>query len=194
MSDERTQESRFFEEPAPPRRRESRLLARSPAFALLALAFAGWLMWDLWPDVAFYFSSRDPIDLGGPGAYQLERARDNRLVQVRGELAQAVPASEARSGRPRTVGRLSGTSLVVDRPGRGGPPVFEGRLLPARRRGDYADAVAAMRQRGAALGERWLVLRDGERPREKWLPVAGWGILALLALVNLRALLRSLTA
>jgi hypothetical protein len=92
------------------------------------------------------------------------------------------------------VGRLAGTSLVVDRPGRGGPPVFEGRLLPARARGDYAEAVAAMRQRGAALGDGWLVLRDGERPRKKWLPVAGWGILALLALVNLRALLRSLTA
>jgi hypothetical protein len=194
MGDERSQEFRFFEEPERAPRRESRLLARSPAFALLALAFAGWLMWDLWPDVAFYFSSRDPIDLGGPGAYRLELARENRLVQVRGELAQAVPVSEARSGRPRTVGRLAGTSLVVDRPGRGGPPVFEGRLLPARARGDYAEAVAAMRQRGAALGDGWLVLRDGERPRKKWLPVAGWGILALLALVNLRALLRSLTA
>jgi hypothetical protein len=185
--------------PPPPRperppRRESRLLARNPAFAVLALALAGWLLWDLWPDVAFFFSSRDPIDLGGPGAYHLERARMNRLVQVRGELAQAVPATEARSGRPRTIGRLAGTSLVVDRPGRGGPPVFEGRLLPARARGDYADAVALTREKGAALDEGWLVLRDGERPRKKWLPVAGWGILALLALVNLRALLRSLRA
>jgi hypothetical protein len=51
-----------------------------------------------------------------------------------------------------------------------------------------------MREKGAALDEGWLVLRDGERPRKKWLPVAGWGILALLALVNLRALLRSLRA
>jgi hypothetical protein len=181
-------------EPERPPRRESRLLARTPAFAVLALALAGWLLWDLWPDVAFFFSSRDPIDLGGPGAYRLERARPNRLVQVRGELAQAVPATEARSGRPRTIGRLAGTSLVVDRPGRGGPPVFEGRLLPAGARGAYADAVALMRQKGAALDEGWLVLRDGERPRKRWLPVAGWGILALLALVNLRALLRSLGA
>jgi hypothetical protein len=200
MTDERREEAFFAggtapqPAPGPPRRRESRLLARNPAFALLALAFAGWLLWDLWPDVAFYFSSRDPIDLGGPGSYRLERARPNRLVQVRGALAQAVPVSEARSGRPRTVGRLAGTSLVVDRPGRGGPPVFEGRLLPARARGDYAEAVAALRQRGATLDEGWLVLRDGERPRKKWLPVAGWGILALLALVNLRALLKSFTA
>jgi hypothetical protein len=178
----------------PPRRRSSSLLARSPAFAVLALGFSAWLMWDLWPDVAFFFSSRDPIDLGGPGAYRLERARENRLVQVRGELAQAVPVSEARSGKPRTVGRLAGTSLVVDRPGRSGPPVFEGRLLPARTRGDYAEAVAAMRGRGAALDERWAVLRDGERPRKKWLPVAGWAILAVLAAVNLRALVKHLTA
>lgn len=205
MTDDRRPEDAFFGgrvEPAsappeptePPRRRESPLLARSPAFAVLALVFCGWLLWDLWPDVTFFFSPRDPIDLGGPGAYRLERAGENRLVQVRGDLVQAVPVTESRSGKPRTVGRLAGTNLVVDRPGRGGPPVFEGRLLPSRSRGDYAEAVAAMRQRGAQLDERWAVLRDGERPRTKWLPVAGWAILALLAAVNLRALVKSLTA
>jgi hypothetical protein len=181
-------------EPEPPRRRGSPLLARHPGFALLALALCGWLLWDLGPDAAFFFSSREPIDLGGPGAYRLERARENRLVQIRGELAQAVPVTEARSGSARTVGRLAGTNLVVDRPGRGGPPVYEGRLLPARARGDYAEAVAALRARGASLDERWLVLRDGERPRKNWLPVAGWAILALLAAVNLRALAKHLTA
>ena len=178
----------------PPRPATSSLLARSPALAVVALGFSAWLMWDLWPDVAFFCSSRDPIDLGGPGTYHLERARENRLVQVRGELVQAVPVTEARSGNPRTVGRLAGTSLVVDRPGRGGPPVFEGRLLPARTRGDYAEAVAAMRRRGAALDERWAVLRDGERPWKKWLPVAGWAILAVIAAVNLRALVKHLIA
>ncbi len=202
MSDDRRSEDAFYgasgegpaAEPAPPpRRRGSALLARSPVFALVTLAFCAWLLWDLWPDAAFFVSPRDPIDLGGPGAFQLERARENRLVQVRGELQQAVPVTEARSGSPRTVGRLAGTNLVVDRPGRGGPPVFEGRLLPARARGDYAEAVAAMRARGAQLDERWMVLRDGERPRKKWLPAAGWVILALLAVVNLRALVKSLT-
>ncbi len=199
MTDDRSKEDASFGTPAPspgppPRRRGSSLFARNPALAVLALAFAGWLLWDLWPDVAFFFSSREPIDLGGPGAYQLERARENRLVQVRGELVQAVPVTEARSGNPRTIGRLAGTNLVVDRPGRGGPPVFEGRLLPARARGDYAEAVAALRQRGAALDERWAVLRDGDRPGKKWLPVAGWAILALVAAVNLRALVKHLAA
>jgi len=205
MSEGRRGEDAFFDgeagagsgggggEPPPPRRGSS-LLARNPIFALVALAFCGWLLADFAPEVAFFFSSRDPIDLGGPGAYRLELARENRLVQVRGDLAQAVPVTEARTGAPRTVGRLAGTNLVVDRPGRGGPPVFEGRILPARSSADYGEAVAAMRERGAQLGDRWLVLRDGDRPRKKWLPVVASAILALLALVNLRALLKHLTS
>jgi hypothetical protein len=199
VTEDRRPEEAFFAgepgtAPAPPRRRETPLLARNPLLAVLALAVSGWLLWDLWPDVAYFASSREPIDLGGPGAYRLERARENRLVQIRGELAHAVPVTEARGGRPRTVGQLAGTNLVVDRPGRGGPPVFEGRLLPARSRGDYGEAVEAMRQRGAELGDAWLVLRDGDRPRARWLPVAGSAILLLLAAVNLRALLKRLAA
>ncbi len=195
MTDERGQEEPSFEElPKPPRRRESPLLARSPTFAVLAIAVASWLLWDLWPDVSFFFSSRVPIDLGAPGAYRLELARENRLAQIRGELVNAVPVTESHTNAPRTVGRIQGTSLVVDRPGRGGPPVFEGRLLPARSRSDYGEAVAQMRMRGAPFKESWAVLRDGERPRKKWLPVLGSAILALLALVNLRALVKHLAA
>jgi hypothetical protein len=192
--DDRKGEERFFgeDEPAAPPRRGSPLFARNPIFAVIALLFSGWLLFDLWPEVAYFFSPLDPIDLGGPGAYRLELARENRLVQVRGELAQAIPVTESRSGAPRTVGRIAGTSLVVDRPGRGGPPIFEGRLLPARMNPDYAAAVGAMRERGAALGDRWLVLRDGDRPRRKWIPVAASALLALLALVNLRALVKRL--
>jgi len=182
------------EGPPPPPRRESALLARSPTFAVLALLVSGWLLHELSGDVAYYFSSRDPIDLGGPGAYRLELARENRLVQVRGELSAAVGAKVARTGQDRTVGRLAGTNLLVDRPGRGGPPVFEGRLLPASARLDYAEVVAALRQRGAPLSDAWLVLRDGERPREKWLPVLGAALLAVLVAVNLRALLKALTS
>ena len=180
--------------PPPPRRREPAILARNPTFAALMLVVSAWLLWDLWPDVAYFLSSRQPIDLGGPGAYHLELARENRLAQIRGELVEAVPVVEARSGTARTVGRLAGTNLVVDRPGRGGPTVFEGRLLPAKARADYGDAVAAMRQRGAKIGEAFPVLRDGERPRTRWLPVAGSALLLLLAAVNLRALLKRLTA
>lgn len=200
---QRSGEERFFRGepggapdalPPPPRRRSAAILARNPTFAALMLAVCGWLLWDLAPDVAFFLSSRQPIDLGGPGAYRLDLARENRLAQIRGELAEAVPVTEARTGNPRTVGRLAGTNLVVDRPGRGGPPVFEGRLLPAKARGDYADAVAILRKRGAALGDAFPVLRDGERPRTRWAPVAGFALVAALAAVNLRALAKRLFA
>jgi hypothetical protein len=178
--------------PAPPRRRESPLLARSPVFAVLALCVSGWLLYELSGDVRYFFAPQAPIDLGGPGAYALERARENRLVQVRGELADAVAATVSRTGQARTVGRVAGTNLLVDRPGRGGPPVYEGRLLPASARGDYAEVVAAMRARGAPLSDAWLVLRDGERPRERWLPVLGAALLLLLVAINLRALVKGL--
>lgn len=178
--------------PTPPRRKESPLLARSPLFAVLALCVSGWLLLELSGDVRYFFSSRAPIDLGGPGAYALDRARDNRLVQVRGDLTDAVSATVTRTGQARTVGRVAGTNLLVDRPGRGGPPVYEGRLLPTSARGDYAEVVTAMRARGAPLSDAWLVLRDGERPREKWLPVLGSAMLLLLVAINLRALVKGL--
>jgi hypothetical protein len=181
-------------EPPPSRRRlGASLLARNPIVAVVALALCAWLLVDLWPDVAYFGSSREPIDLGGPGAYHLDRAVENRLVQVRGEIAEAVPVTEARSGAPRTVGRLGGTSLVVDRPGRGGPPVYEGRLLAARARGDYGEAVEVLRRRGARLDERWLVLRDGDRPGGRWPAALGAALLALLVVVNLRALVKNLS-
>jgi len=178
--------------PPPPRRRESPLLMRSPLFAVLALCLSGWLLFELSGDALYFFAPLAPIDLGGPGAYALDLARENRLVQVRGDLADAVSVTASRTGQQRTVGRVGGTNLLVDRPGRGGPPVYEGRLLPARTRGDYAEVVAAMRQRGAPLSGAWLVLRDGERPRQKWLPVAGSAILLLLVAINLRALVKGL--
>lgn len=199
MTEDRRGEDAFFAGdaaeplPPPPARRASPLLARSPAFAILALALCAWLLWEWWPDTAWFFAPRDPVDLGAPGAYQLPLARENRLARIRGELVDAVPVTETRTGQARTVGRVAGTNVVVDRPGRGGPPLFEGRVLPAARGADYAEAVAAMRARGAPALDGFLVLRDGERPRTTWLPVLGSAILALLALVNLRALLKYLT-
>jgi hypothetical protein len=180
--------------PAPTRRRlGASLLSRNPVVAVVALGLCAWLLVDLWPDVAYFASSREPLDLGGPGAYHLDRAAENRLVQVRGELAQTIPVTEARSGAPRTVGRLAGTPLVVDRPGRGGPPVYEGRLLSAGARGDYREAVDALRRRGAQLDERWLILRDGDRPGTRWPAALGAALLALLVAVNLRALVKNLS-
>jgi hypothetical protein len=195
MSEERGAEGGAGTTPgeARPPRRDSLLLARSPIFAVVALGLAGWLLWGLWPDVAYFASSRDPIDLGAPGAYHLDAARENRLVQVRGRLVDPLAVTVGRSRERRTVGRIAGTNLLVDKPG---PPgqvdLFEGRLLPAGRRDGYEEAVSVLRKQGTPLGDRWQVLRDGERPRRGWLPVLGAALLVVIIAVNLRALLRPL--
>jgi hypothetical protein len=175
------------------RRRRSPLLDRSPVFAAFAIAACAFVGWSLWPDVAFLLSSRTAIDLGAPGEYQLDRARPNRLHRVAGLPAASVRAVTTRGGEERTVVGLAGTNLLVDRPGRGVPPaVYEGRLLPRAQRADYAPFVAALRDRGFDAGDRFMVLRDGERPGERWwYALLAVAVLAIAA-VNLRALVRRL--
>jgi hypothetical protein len=177
--------------PPPPKKRESAFLRRSPVFALVMVLASGWLLYDFFPDVRYFFAPTEPIDLGEPGAYHLERARMDRLVQVRGDLREPVSIVEGKS--VRMVGRLAGTNLLVDRPGRDGPPLYEGRLLADKAaRVRYAPVVAEMRKNGTQLGDAWLVLRDGERPRKKLLPIGGSLVLLVLFAINLRALLKSL--
>lgn len=177
--------------PTPPRRREPALLARAPAFAAVMVLLSGWLLWDFWPDVRYFFSPIQPIDLGAPGDYHLDRARTDRLVQVRGDLREGVAVVQGKA--VRMVGRLAGTNLLIDRPGRDGPPLYEGRLLSAKAgRSTYGPVVAEMRARGTELGEAWLVLRDGERPRTRFLPLLATALALLVFAINLRALLKGL--
>lgn len=170
--------------------RGSPLLARSPVVAVVALAAVSWLLWDMWPEVSYFFSSGEPVDLGAPGAYHLELAVPNRLVRVAGTPVAAVSGLESRGGERRVVGLL-GTNLAVDRPGGAAvAAIYEGRLLPPARSRDYAPFVSELRRRGWTVGDRWLVLRDGERPRARWgRPLLSLLLLALGA-VNLRALVR----
>jgi len=177
---------------APPRPR-SPLWRRSPVFAVPALALCGWLLWDLWPEVAYFASSREAIDLGGPGTYRLDRAQPNRLVRLTGVAAAQVSITDLRAKEERAVLGLRGLNLAVDRPGRAGPTaVFEGRLLPRARAADYGEAVGQLRARGWEAGERWQVLRDGERPGARWLhPLLALVALAIAA-VNAWALVRTI--
>jgi hypothetical protein len=180
--------------PPPARRRAgAALLERRPIFAALALGACAFLLWDLWPDVSYALSSRSAIDLGAPGDYHLDRARANRLHRVAGLPAAAVGAVAGGSGEERTVVGLAGTSLLVDRPGRAAAAgVYEGRLLARSRSLDYAQFVGALRERGFDPGERWAVLRDGERPGGRLgRPALALVVLAVAA-VNARALLRRL--
>lgn len=202
MTIDRTTEEGFFEggkggaglkRPASKERRESPLLRRSPLFAVLTLVVAGWLLSTLLPDLSYFFSSLDPIALGGPGSLRLEAARENRFAQAKGELAEVVSVAEGTKGVTRTIGRLSGTNLLIDRPGLSGPPVYEGRLLPAAGREKYGEVVRILRGRGAPIeGERFWVLRDGERPRSQYSMVLCAALLLTVMGLNLRALARPL--
>jgi len=182
-------------EPSAPRRRDSPLLARSPVFAVVALGLCAWLLSSLWPDAAYFFASSEPIDLGGPAVFHLERAAPNRLCRVRGGPAASVSGVEVRSAESRRIIGIFGADLIVDRPGGAGPAaVYEGRLLPASKTGEYQPFLGPLRERGFTAGSKTWVLRDGERPRSAWKPVALALVLLALAGVNLRALAKRLVA
>lgn len=171
-------------------------LRRSPVVAVLALALVTMLLWDMWPDVAYFLSSTEPVDLGAPGAYHLDRARPNRLVRIAGAPVASVGGVESRSGAVRRVVAVLGTNLAVDRPGPAAPVavVYEGRLLPASSGAEYAPFVEELRRRGWSTGDRWMILRDGERPRERWGRPVLSALLLVVAAVNLWALRRSLAS
>jgi hypothetical protein len=168
----------------PPRR------ARSPLLAAVALAAVAWFAWDLWPDVRWFLSSRTPIDLGDARAPRPAEARPNRLARVAGPLVGSVGGTAGGRDARRVSGVL-GTNVVVDRPA-GAPPAaaFEGRLLPPARAAGYEPFVAELRRQGWSPGDGYVVLREGERPGDAGGRAALALLLAGLAALNLRTLLR----
>jgi len=146
----------------------SPLRRRSPVLAALVAVACGWLLWDWWPDLGYFLSPTAPIDLGDVRAFHLDRAQANRLVRIAGPLVGTVGGIESGGGRRRVSG-LFGTNLVLDRAAGPSPTtVYEGRLLPSAERDRYAPFVAELRRQGWTPGERWMVLREGERPRTRW--------------------------
>jgi len=168
---------------------------RSPLLAAAVLAASLWLLWDMRLDVAYYASSEAPIDLGDVRAFHLDRARPNRLVRISGPLVGSVGGVEGRAGERRRVSGLFGTNLIVDRSAAASPAnVYEGRLLPANRRGDYAAFAAELSRQGFGAGDHYMVLREGERPRTRLRdPAIAIGLVALASL-NAAFLVRSLAA
>lgn len=52
------------------------------AFTVLFAALVP--LWLVWPDTLYFFSSREPIQLGAEGDYRFEAARHNRYVELHG--------------------------------------------------------------------------------------------------------------
>jgi len=174
------------EEPSRRGYRRSRWLAGA------VLAASLWLLWETRLEVAYFASSPTPIDLGVFGGLHLERARSNRLVRVAGPVVGLVPGVEG-AGERRRVSGLFGTNLMVDRPASASPAaVYEGRLLPSSRQGDYAPFAGELGKQGWVSGDKFMVLREGERPRTRYREPLLALLLLSLASFNGAYLVRSL--
>ncbi|HEY3451799.1 MAG TPA: hypothetical protein VGK67_35910 [Myxococcales bacterium] len=161
--------------------------------AFSALALAGFLLFDLRADLAFWFGSGQPVDLGAAGAYRLERAANNVLAQAQG-LPGPVASRFRRFGQSYEIVALRGTPLLVRRAFAGEDPAAKpdqapltavGRLLRDDAIPEYEQAFQNLVQRGEAVpaNDHLWVLLDGTRPRSGWTtPAAIAGLLAILGL------------
>ncbi len=187
-----------------PRKPGARLL-----FAVAALGFVvcAWLLWELWPALRYWLSSAEPVELGAPGAYHLERSADGLYARIGG--APGPHASRFRKlGAHYEIVAIRGTNVLVRRvldplspsaaPGRTEPPpdpapfIAQGRLVLDRSIPEYAQAFQQLVSRGDTepRGGHLYVLLDGERPRTgAKVPAEAAGLMAL-ALLNAGALVR----
>jgi len=187
-----------------PRRISARL---SFAVAVLGLVVCAWLLWDLWPALRYWLSTAQPVDLGAPGSYRLDRSADGLYARIEG--APGPHASRFRKlGTRYEIVALKGTDLLVRRaldplsppalPGRPEPPpdpapfIAQGRLVLDRSIPEYSQAFQQLVAHGDAepRGGHLYVLLDGERPRAgARVPAEAAGLLAL-AVLNAAALAR----
>lgn len=163
---------------------------RSPLLAAVVVVACAWLLREAWPDAAYFFSPATPIDLGSSLAYRPERARPNRLVRVEGAPVASVSATAA-TGEARLMVALAGTNVILDRPaGAVAAAPCEGRLLPPAKAAGYGSVAAELSRRGFQPSVPWVVVREGERPHQRWSrPLLALAVVALGAL-NLWALMR----
>jgi len=169
---------------------------------LMGLGLAAFLLFDMRDDLAFWFRSAEPIDLGTSTTYFLDRVRDNSLASIQG-----VPGPVANRFKLLTetyeIVALRGTPVLVRRaptgldmpvpPGKPPPPPDQkpftatGRLLRDTSIPQYEHAFRTLVERGEAVprGDHLWVLLDGEQPRTGWkVPLM---LLALVALLGLNA-------
>jgi len=156
------------------------------------LTLATFLLWDMRADVAYWFASGQPLDLGAPNGYRLERAADGMLATVQG-LPGPVASRFRRYGQSYEIVALKGSPFLVRRAIAGeelgtgkpdqAPLTATGRLLRDTSIPEYQQAFQNMVQKGEAVpaNEHLWVLLDGERPHTGWrTPAALLGLVAVL--------------
>ncbi|MBK7859495.1 MAG: hypothetical protein IPJ65_12900 [Archangiaceae bacterium] len=206
MSDEDAErESRINELEA--RLAQPARLGVAPIVAAAFLALCCILLWAQWADAAYFFSPREPLQLGAEGDYRFDLARDNRYVELHG-----VPTSRAGFGVDGNdtvvaVG-IRDTPIMVWRkalrgeewkPGTRPPPpnqqpfTVRGRLLARGEAGEkFASAFQTLDGHGE-ISAQW-VLVESARPGVD-LFVAAWSTLLMaLAAFSAWLLVRGLLA
>jgi hypothetical protein len=150
---------------------------RAPV-ALLCIVGALFLAWLNRHDVAYFFSPREPITLGGEGDYQLDAIVTNRYVQLRGvptrrayyENQEAMVlvgliASPFVVRRPRLTGEESGPNGKPPPPNQQ-PFAVRGRLLSRGQAPAWDRAFHDFKEWGELQprdGELYLVV-EGDKP------------------------------
>lgn len=197
-------EDEFDETPARTPRPASLLIT------LLGLGFCLYLLAQERQAILYWFSSAEPVELGGPEQFQLDAAADNVLATITGSAGKTAVRYEL-FGSHYEIVAIPGTNILVRReqlhplpvrPGESIPPpsqerfTAEGRLVVESSAPDYLQAFRTLVEAGDAAPRRGelYILFDGERPRTGWRTPLFAGGLTLVALLNLRALVRYLRA
>jgi len=178
-----------------------------PPVAAIALAGVIAMMWMQRDDVAYFFSTREPIDLGVEGAYRFDLAQTNRYVQIHG-----VPTSHGAYWMERDVAFIAigvrETPLLVRRatfpneawtPGaaKAPPPdqrpfAVRGRLLSRADASKYEEAFKK-HEEWAEVGPKWMLMAE-QRPGGDYAGMMWFGVLIAFGGVNVWLLVRGVVA
>ncbi len=173
-----------------------------PIVAALALVIAGWVMWTQRADVSYFFSSREPVQLGVEGAYGFDQAATNQYAQLHG--APTIRGAYGIEGEQQfVVIGVQNTQLLVKRkalsteewkPGTTPPPPDQrsftaaGRLLSREDAKRWDDAFIKHESFGE-LKPKWILL-EGARPGGDFGAIGWFGLVVAFALVNAWLLVR----
>lgn len=167
-----------------------------PPVAAIAVVCALFLMGWMRADVAYFFSPKEPIELGVEGDYRLEAAVSNRYAQVHGIPAIRGWYTQEKDGdfvllglteSPIMVRRSTFVDEQLNREGkrpqpRQNPFFARGRLLSVSDASRYAEAVSQYQQWSGAKVQ-WVLLAE-QPPGRDFGTVAMFGFLVLFAGLN----------